>query len=75
MLAKILQHSRMDFEFEVYPDVQHTPDEETQRFLYKKMTKFLMNCYNIAPESYSGFYPPRPVIEPPPKPADDDSKQ
>lgn len=74
VLAKILRHSRMDFQFEVYPDVKHSPDdEETQRHLHQKMTKFLMNCYNISPDKYTGFYPPRPVIELPPKP-DEDSK-
>lgn len=37
----------------VYPDVQHTPDEETQRNLYQKVSKFLLNCYNI---NYHHYY-------------------
>lgn len=47
VLAKVLRSSKIDLEFEVFPDVQHTPDEETQRSLYLKASKFLLNCFNI----------------------------
>jgi hypothetical protein len=47
VLAKILRDSFLDLEFLVYPDIQHTPDIKTQRHLYKKITKFLLQCYDI----------------------------
>ncbi|CAF0793607.1 unnamed protein product [Brachionus calyciflorus] len=53
VLTKVLRTTKLDLEFEVYPDVQHTPDEETQRHLYQKITKFLLTCYNI---NYHQFY-------------------
>lgn len=47
LLAKVLRNTKLDLEFEVYPDVPHTPDEETQRYLYQKVAKFLLSCYSI----------------------------
>ena len=42
---------------QVYPDSQHTPDEETQKHLYKRMTNFLANCFHI---NYHEAEPPTP---------------
>ena len=36
----------------MYPDVQHTPDEDTQRHLYQRISKFLLGCYNINYQHY-----------------------
>jgi hypothetical protein len=52
ILAKVLRNTKLDLEFEVYPDVQHTPDEETQQFLYQKVAKFLLSCYNMNYQLY-----------------------
>jgi dipeptidyl aminopeptidase/acylaminoacyl peptidase len=53
LLAKYLRTTKIELEFEVYPDMQHTPDEDTQINLYQKITKFLLNCYNL---NYQQFY-------------------
>lgn len=52
VLAKVLRNSNIDLEFEIYPDMPHTPNVEIQRQLYQKITKFLLNCYNINYHSY-----------------------
>ena len=38
--------------YKVYPDSHHTPSTEVQNILYQKITKFLLNCYNINYHSY-----------------------
>lgn len=48
-----MRKTKLDLEFEVYPDVPHTPDEETQQNLYQQITKFLLNCYDI---NYHKYY-------------------
>lgn len=52
-LAKVLRRTKLDLDFEVYPDVPHTPDDETQQNLYQQITKFLLTCYDI---NYQNYY-------------------
>jgi hypothetical protein len=33
--------------------MQHTPDEDVQQHVYQKISKFLLNCYNL---NYQSFY-------------------
>lgn len=47
LLAIQLRQTNIDLDFEVYPNDRHTPSMETQRVLFKKMTLFLLNCYDI----------------------------
>ena len=69
LLARQLRRTKLDLDFQVLPNELHTPDEETQRHLYQKMTKFLLNCYNI---NYHTVYEKLnlhhliPIPEPPP---------
>jgi len=35
------------FKFKVYPNDRHTPNQDTQRIFYKRLTQFLLNCYGI----------------------------
>lgn len=47
VLAGILRKTNIDLDFEVYPNDRHTPNEINQGVFFKKMTRFLLNCYDI----------------------------
>ena len=52
ILANILRGTYLDFEFDVFPDMKHTPDDVSARYLYQKMTRFLLDCFNMNYHSY-----------------------
>lgn len=47
VLANLLRRTNLELEFEVFPYERHTPSKENQVILFKKLTRFLLNCYNI----------------------------
>lgn len=70
LLAMQLRQTNLDLDFEVYPNDRHTPSTETQRVLFKKMTLFLLNCYNIDYREHYGLLDLehlKVVEEPPPE--------
>lgn len=53
VLAKVLRNTNLELDFDIYPDMQHSPDERKQLLLYQKMTKYLLDCYGL---NYHDYY-------------------
>ena len=53
VLAKYLRNTNLELDFDVYPDMPHSPDDTKQLLIYQKITKYLLDFYGL---NYQDFY-------------------